>query len=437
MHRNFANCVVVALGLMAVGCSETRERALPAAPVYHTVTGISSGCDFSHLKTLAKFFTNSAQRQRVGSLITQMRQAGKYTDGARDRGFDIMAEIAIAVHNVQVGQPARGSDLTNHLILCMFDPGISDTNDLTGAAAYPQNFPEDFTTPVNPSLHGAYEVPDLSTSDSVLSRPFSSAFSGIAPKSGFTWSQTTNGQRILVYGQPVAGEPQTYDWKVVPRNVTFNPPVIVGLCDVSPQDMLHQENTGLLPFVDATFLPTTCSSSAFLGTGASPLMLASGLARWAIGLVSPRALWANALNPGGLGGSTGGIKGDKFGPVQITIDLTFQTQPGDTTLNSPVPTSPPGDVIKVREVSTGGEVVPTAVITLAAVDNNGATVSLTCPALPGSVCSDTADALTGVAQFGNPVLNKTGAYRFVASASVPGRGIPANPVTSLKFNIRP
>lgn len=430
MDHRVANTFLIAAALAAVGCGEQREP-LPAAPEYHTVTSLLSGCDFNHIKTLAnKVFTNSAQKQRVNSLITQMKQAGAYTTTAKARGFDIMAEIAVAVHNNRVGTATRGSDLTNHLILCMFNPGSE-------AAAYPASFPEDFTVAVTPLLHGAYEVPGTSTgnSDAVCSRPLPvsppcSGFSGMAPLGTGEWSQYA---RVLVYGRP-GSTSQSYNWKVVPANAQFTPTVVVGVCVTDPTALLHEENVGLLLFVDAGFLSATCSPTAMLDDW-SLHGLASGLARWGTGLFSPRALWgATIVNPGGLGGSTGGIKSE-FGPQQVVVTLTFQTQPLDATVSAPIPTAPAGGIV-VHETSSG-EAVPGTRVSLEAVDNNGVPADLTCPALPGGVCSALADA-NGDAAFGSPQIDKTGAYRLVASATVDGRpGIPVNQATSNKFNIRP
>ncbi|HEU5262789.1 MAG TPA: hypothetical protein VFU41_15320 [Gemmatimonadales bacterium] len=444
MTRPRMNLLAVVAGLMAVACGEQRE-SLPAAPEFHIVTGSSSGCDFIHIKKLAnQFFTNSSQRQTVSRFVTEMKQAfgtDDYSPTVKAYGFDIMAEIAAAVHNSQVGTATSGSDLTNHLILCMFDPTLE-------AAAYPVTFPENFTVSLTPLAHGAYEVPRSSTgaSDAVCSRPLPvsppcTGFSGIAPSSG-SWSTTTivPGGRVLIYGRPGEG-PQVYTWKVVPASAQFSPDLIVAVCvdpNAAPAALLHEQNVGLLPFVDAGFmLPGLCSSTALLNGGWSTFSVARGLARWGTGLFTPRPLWAGTVvNPGGLGGSTGAIRSD-FGPQDVVVDLRFLSQPQDATVGQPIPTSPP-DGLKVQETSAAG-VVPSTTITLQAADNNGSTVSLTSTlaACSGDTCSAPADA-NGVANFGSVTISKTGGYRFRATATVAGRpGVPVNEATSNQFNVRP
>jgi hypothetical protein len=56
----------------------------------------------------------------VDLLATQV----PYSSEAKNSGFDIMAQIEGAVNDVPAtaGDPAAGSDLVNHLLLCMYDP---------------------------------------------------------------------------------------------------------------------------------------------------------------------------------------------------------------------------------------------------------------------------------------------------------------------------
>src|SRR5256885_7958460 len=107
--------------------------------------------------------------------------------------------------------------------------------------------------------------------------------------------------RLLVYGLP-GSLSTTYDWRVVPRNSTFSPKAIVGVCidpNANATSLLHEEHTGLLPFVEAGFLnSTTCSSLAsrsFLSD------LAGRVGRWGVDLFGPRPLSATTL----MGGSGG------------------------------------------------------------------------------------------------------------------------------------
>jgi hypothetical protein len=426
MARGLMGLMAVAAGMSVAACSAD-EESLPAAPSFHTITSSTTTCDFSHIKSIAnKYFTGS-QKKKVSTLATQMSQAGAYSTTAKNRGFDIMAEIASAVRTNQAGTPSRGSDLTNHLILCMF----SRTSELD---AYPLAWPEDFTVAVTPSLHGAYEVrggpTDLTTP--VLSRPLTAPFSGVAPLQTSTWPLmldaigTSNPppNRILLYGQP-GSTSTSYVWKMVPHNADFAPPAIVGLCTEDPNAMVTEDGA-FLRFEDAYFLvPGVCSPTALLQHGWTPFRLARGL-------FSPRHLWAGSLNPGGLGGSTGGIRSE-YGTEEVVVSLTLSPQPTDGTINQSIP---PGD-FSVSALSAG-EPVPGTTVTLQAVENNGSTVLLTSSlaACTGDTCSAPVDA-NGVAHFGNLFINKTGGYRLAISAAVAGRPGLSVGITSNQFNIRP
>ncbi|MGH9258512.1 MAG: hypothetical protein ACRD08_01245, partial [Acidimicrobiales bacterium] len=410
--RGIMGLMAVAAGMSVAACSADQE-SLPAAPEFHRVTSRNSGCDFSHIKNLVnKSFTNSTQRQFVGGLVNQMKAAGKYTAVAQDRGFVIFVELSKGIHLEAVGTEAVGpaatlSDLVNECILCMFDPN-------TRAGAYPSTFPENFTVAVNPSARGAFEVPDGSKSDPVFSRPLSAPFSGMAPE-GASWSTTVGGGRVLIYGQPGSG-PQIFDWRAVPNDVVFEPEVIVGVCVdpfANPTALLHRQNVRLLPFRDATFINlSSCSSLALLDEGWGPLELARGLARWGTWLLSPRPLWAASMNPGGLGGSTGGRS--EFGPQEVSnVDLAFVVQPSDVAVGQIIA---PAVQMKATAVGTTTTVAGVA-ITIAALNNNGTPGHLCSAAVSPPTNPCTTDTVTrttdasGVATFDDLYLTKPGAVK--------------------------
>jgi hypothetical protein len=191
---------------------------------------------------------------------------------------------------------------------------------------------------------------------------------------------------------------------------------------------VNDDNVGLLPFVDAPFLvPSTCSPSTALFDADSPAMFAQRLLRMGAGLFGPRALWAAALNPGGLGGTKSGIR-TQFGPkVVANVTLTFTQQPTSTKVNTVI--SP---AVKIRATDAGGATVPNVSITLGSINNNGANVVL------NGTTTQTTDA-NGVATYNNLSENKAGGSSLIViNATVGGR--PAITVTkpkSAKFNIAP
>jgi len=417
---------VLIAALVATGCTD-RSQSLPPGPSMRVVDPPGT-CDFRSLSQLANRYFGSAEAKTVRGLISQMQDAGAGTTTAQDRGFDVMTHIASNV-NAGNADAADASALTNGLLACMF----------TDAADLPATFPEDFSTATNPVLHGAYAVRGGAAdplSAPVFSRPLTAPFSGIAPSGLNTWPGVLAGNsppaRVLVYGMP-GSQSQTYEWRVVPRSTEFSPPVVVGLCidaNVSTTSLVHEEHIGLLPFVDAAFLnPATCSPFAAQSWS---MQVASRIARWGIDFLGPKPLSASGLmNPGGLGGSTGGIRSE-FGPQEIPPVALTLSQPADATVNTPIVSTTGGSIV-VQE-SANGQAIPGTFITLQAIDNNGATVVLSCP---GGCIDREADA-SGVVDFGNPILNKTGGYRLVASGSVAGRpGITVNSATSNRFNVRP
>ena len=395
---------VVIVTVVASGCSD-RGQSLPPGPSMKVVAPPGTTCDFRSLSQLANRYFSSAEAKVVRGLISQMQDAGADTTTAQDRGFDVMAHIA---SNVDAGNTdvADAAGLTNGLLVCMF----TDTADL------PATFPEDFTTATNPALHGAYAVrggANDSLSAPVFSRPLTAPFSGVAPSGLNTWLGVLSGNpppgRLLVYGMP-GSQPQTYDWRVVPRSAVFSPPVVVGLCidaDISTTSLLHEEHVGLLPFVDAAFLnPATCSPFAMQSWS---MQVASRLARWGIDFLGPRPLSASGLmNPGGLGGSTGGI-GSEFGPLVVnTVTLTFVVQPSDVTVNQVI--TPPV-VIQATAFGTTTP-VPNVIISVAAVDNNGV------PAVLLGTVTDTTDA-SGTVTFSDLSETKTGGGRIARQHTGP------------------
>jgi len=236
----------------------------------------------------------------------------------------------------------------------------------------------------------------------------------------------------LIYGRPVSGSTTSYDWKTVPHNSNFDPMVIVGIC-IDPTSattsLLNDDAVGLLPFADAPFLvPGTCSPSTALFDADGPAMFAQRLLRMGASLFGPRALWAAALNPGGLGGTKGGIRTVFGSKVVANVTLTFVQQPTSTKVNAVI-----APAVTIRATVQGQTAtVPNVSITLGAVNNNGATVLL------GGTTTQITDA-NGVATYNDLSENKSGASKLIViNAQVGSRpAIPVKSVTSAKFNIAP
>lgn len=427
--------------LAAIGCNENSQQLPPGPRMQATApTASSLACDFKALNNLATHYFGSAEAKVVRSLISQMQTATAFTTAAQDRGFDVMAHIAsnIKRNNTDV---ADASNLTNGLLVCMYDP--SDVVP-PGLAALPDSFShgsvEDFSIAVNPTDSGAYDVrggtSDLT--DAVLSRPVGGSFSGVAPcASGIcttgdsTWpgilSSNQAPKRVLVYGEPGGPlQPNVYEWHVVPRNASFSPPAIVGFCipaSAAKTSLIH-ENDALLPFVEQDFVPA-CTVGLSMQSWSS--QFASRLARWGMDLFGPRPLSATIfMNPGGLAGSTGGIHSE-FGPQVVqSVTLTFRTPPHDASVNQDF-----GPVVVTVTAAGTATPVPNVTVKLSAVNNNGSPALVTGDTLP-----KTTDA-TGQLTFEPLYQSKTGGYTIVVSGAVGGRAGIAVPAVSARINIRP
>lgn len=426
MRHLVANIGITIGTIVMIGCGENGQVPVPG-PNMQAVAPVSSGvtCDFKGMSQTANRYFSGTEAKVVRTIITAMQTAGAFTTAAQNDGFDIMVHIAA---NITAGNTdaTDASTLTNQLLACMYN----------NPADLPATFPEDFTTPANPALHGAYAVrggptdPDTAV---VFSRPFTSSFTGIAPPVGSTWPGILGGNpaphRILVYGLPGSSS-TTYDWRVVPRSTTFSPAAIVGVC-VDPfaetTDLLHEQNIGLLPFINALFMDlSSCSPVASAPTN-SAAEFAHRAIRKGFDLFGPAPLSASPLFIDGLGGTTGSIHSE-FGSEKVdTVTLTFFVQPTDVQVNQII--TPPV-VVQATHASTGSTVSNVS-ITMSSFNNNGT------PAFLGGTLTQVTNS-QGLATFADLFETKTGGYLLQASGTVGGRpAIFVLQATSTRFNVRP
>ena len=408
--------VLVAVALTA--CAE-RQNAAPSGPMAN-VTALTTlpVCDLSGTNPLVSHYFGPDDAKTARDLLALISAAGAGSAVARDRGFDLIALIAA---NAQAGTGAdasSASDLINAVTACMF----------TDLAEFPATYPEDYTIAVTTAEAGGLGVRGGSAdpaSAPVLSR---GSFSGVGPQFGTTWATMLAANpapaRLVLYGRP-GSTPNSYDWKVLPRNITFSPPAIVGVCvdvNVATTSMMHEEHVGLLTFSDAYFLdPATCGS----------VSSRTGVSYWTHQLAQlflPRALTASAVNPGGLGGSAGAI-GSEFAANEVpNVNITFTIQPPATvtvgqTFSLQIRATDP-----VTGASVGG--VRASII---AVNNNGVPKTLL-----GTLSQTTTNA--GFATFNDLSFpaGSTGGFRLVVGGGVLGRpAITVGQATSTKVNAKP
>lgn len=415
-HRDLA--LVLLVSVAAVTCRDAQTVDSPAGLSLRPQGG-ALACDFGSADRLANKYFSGSLRQQARARLSLMQNAGARTAAAQGFGFDVMALIEGAVANGVAGDPTMGSDLTNQLILCMFDPE-------GGPDQFPAVFPVDFRPSLDPTVGGGYAVRGPAADATPVLGRGATPPSGVAPPLGFTWNAILT-ERVLIYGRPISVG--VYDWSTIRPGASFTGPgALVGLCVNAGNLLVHEENVGLLAFQDAYFLPLACD-----GTLASSF--ARSIGRLVASVLLPRpAHAASLLNPGGVGGLAGGLR-SIFSSEEIpAVDMVFLTQPLDATANAPIPTSPTGGIVVRALVGNLG--VPAATVTLSSKDNNGTPAALTCPSLPGGMCTAVTNG-AGEAAFGHPVQSKTGGYRLVVGGQVTGRTIPVNGAESNRFNVRP
>jgi hypothetical protein len=418
MKRWVWSGIVIAAGVIVIACGERRTE-MPSGPTA-SVTALTAvpACDLSGTNSLISQYFNATDAKTVRTLIDQIGAAGAGSVTARDRGFDIIAIISRNAQAGTGGAASAGSTLINKITSCMFRT----------LAELPESYPEDYTFAITTATPGALGVrggaADPAT-DPVLSR---GSFSGVAPQSGVTWAATLGGNpapsRIAFYGRPGSTGAQSYDWKVLPRNASFSPPAVVGLClDLTtvPTSMLHEEHIGLLTFSEAYFLdPSVCGAVASRrGFSAITHQLAQ--------LFLPQSLSA-AGTTRGIGGSTGGI-GSEFGADDVpNVSLVFTVQPPTSVFVGQTFTVQ----VRATDPITGATVGGTEVSILA-VNNNGVPKTLL-----GTLTQTSNNA--GLATFGDLRFDpgSTGGFRLVVGGAVVGRpAISVGQTSSTKVNAKP
>ena len=414
-----ALALAVCTAIAAVSCRDS--VVVPAAPTFAR-QGDPLACDINEAQRAAGSYFSGEARKQARTIITLIGNAPR-TAAARGYGFDVMAMVAQAVAGGTGGSPASGSELTNELILCMFNPA-------GGPLEFPAVFPVDFVPSLDPVVNGGYAVVGPTADATPVLARGALPPSGIAPPPGFTWGSILT-ERILIYGHPISAG--AYDWSTIRPGADFvGPGALVGLCINAGNLMVHEEHVGLLVYQDAYFLPLACETGAFAPEGRG---LFASLGRLATAVLLPKPAHAAVLlNPGGVGGLAGGLR-SIFSSEEIeVVNAIFLTQPLDASAGAPIPTSPDGGIV-VRAL-TGGLTVPGATLSLGSSDNNGQPAALSCPSLPGGVCTAVTNG-AGEASFGHPVQVKTGGYRLVVTGGVTGRTIVVTAGESDRFNVRP
>jgi hypothetical protein len=318
---------VAVAAILALSACGDREPGSTTGPQL-AGGGNTSACGFSN-SLITSYFPSSRQG-KILTLKQSMANAGQGTPNARTFGFEIMDSIGSVSRSFSV-DPAAGAQLTIAIIACMFDEASSFT--------YPENSAiSAFTAALNSAAGGAYYVRGGGREGTVLgtSHPLGGAavnLSGIEPLAG-NWTdmvKLVDGEnlsegRALLYGYSVPGSSAlVYDWASVPSALTFDPAIVVAVCDndLSQTGMVHEEDIGVLAYVETGMCDEDTQSLTKMDAGWGPRALASRLGRMLVGVVVPEPLQATVLLTRG-GGTTTTVPKSKFGRRTVkTLTLAW------------------------------------------------------------------------------------------------------------------
>jgi hypothetical protein len=355
-------------------------------------------CSFSTANYDARAYF-ALNKDPVFDLLDIMQTAYRAGDaaGATSAGFDVLARLGVATDagsTLVKGTPALGNTFANDVLLCMGGPVI------------------DFTNALGPA--GLFAVRDGSVATAVVSRLIVSgapAF-GAEPSTG-NWPITG---KVLFYGNRLlatsfANETPAgtvFDLKTFPDNLTFVPEIKTGVCTLTDPNgrILHKHALDpaviLPPAGTLSFCPTVSNSAA-------PTSMFAWAASQATSWLVPQPAYASPAMMAVGGGGAGLVGGlSEIGPVSYVSVVSFTQAPGNTSVSANpqfVPT------VTVQNVTSNGNALKGAVITLTVVGNQG---SFT---ITGNVA--TTDA-SGIATFPALSIDKAGGYTVTATSELGG-----------------
>jgi hypothetical protein len=293
MIRGFIGTLGLAVVLVVTGCSEPQEQSgntpdLKVAPP-------STACNPDEFNGhIVGYFPGGLQNS-IKALKDAMLNTPASDPARRALGYEIMDSIGRWSRNgttLSATALAAGSSLTKAVIKCIYTASV--TAEFPG---FPDAVLYSFDRALNAPAGGAYFVrpqADPTTDSAVVGKTaLEGTLSGIEPPEGSSWGDIL-GERTLIYGWLETTD--VFEWALIRPNATFDPAAIVAICSASavPTNTLVEEsNIGFLTW--AGYGNTICGatqSTTMLESGWGLGGLASRLARWGTGLVTPRPLYA-------------------------------------------------------------------------------------------------------------------------------------------------
>jgi hypothetical protein len=327
---------LVAAVAFAAACSDDSPTLSPPdGPSF--VRTSPNACTFNGNPSLTgaiiDYFTVNAEKDSANTYATAIQTAFNSAPtpnftAAREPGFNLLKFVGKVARAGHGSSTTDGAAVVRQTIQCMYDvPAATGVGE--AFEGWPTSGQFDFKSALEFADGGAFSVRGDAFKDDDTA-PVVAQVSGfnpeedgnvsaVGPGSDPKWS-TTLDQRVLIYGNlfrtaPDA-EPTGYDWKLMPRDATFDPNGIVALCsglgiEFGGSDMIFQAGVAVLAYVDAT---TLCGSPVVALQGRS---LLQRMSRFALRAVTPEPAFAATLLATG-GGGLGGAKSDVFTITPVT-----------------------------------------------------------------------------------------------------------------------
>ena len=320
--------------------------------------------------------------------------------GATGPGFDVLERLGVATDlgTPVKGTPAQGSAFANAILSCMSVAGYH--------AAI------DFAPALGPS--GLFAVRGEGTSAPVVSRLVvdGAPSFGAEPSTG-NWPITG---KILFYGvklslatlakETPAGD--VFELTTLPSGLTFDPQIRTGVCELSDPNaqILHQHAGDPAVILPPAGLPSFCPPQTGARQSTSPFALA---ARQVVDWLAPRPARAASFAPAFNGGGGGLVSGlSEIGPVSFTSTVAYVVPPGNTSRSASPQFRP---IVTVRNVTTNGNPIQGALITISVAVNRGSFTISGNTAITNS---------SGIATFPDLKIDKPGGYTATAVSDVGG-----------------
>jgi hypothetical protein len=320
--------------------------------------------------------------------------------GATDPGFEVLGRLGVAADlgPPVKGTPAQGSAFANAILSCMSVSGYHAV--------------VDFAPALGPS--GLFAVRSAGTSAPVVSRLVidGAPSFGAEPSTG-DWPITG---KVLFYGvklsvatlakETPAGD--VFELTTLPSGLTFDPQIRTGVCEVSDPNaqILHQHAGDPAVILPPAGMPSFCPAPTSTLESTSSFALA---ARQVVDWLAPRPAHAASFAPTLARGGGGLVSGlSEIGPVSFISTVAFDVPPRNTSRSANPQFRP---IVTVRNVSTNGNPIQGALITISVAVNRGSFRISGNTAITNS---------SGIATFPDLKIDKPGGYTATAVSDVGG-----------------